>query len=113
MVLVGLEVLLMPEWDNDRKEHTMEPTIVEVEGENHRLHARNFLDSIKNASRDTACTPEIGRQVALYAHMANIAMRSGEEKLVWDDSKRKFSDGKKGNDFITPTYRKPWVFPKL
>ena len=104
---------LVPEWDSEQKEHTMEPMEVEIEGENHRLHARNFLDSIKNNSRDTACPPETGRQVALYAHMANIAVRSGEEKLVWDKGKRKFAEGKKGNEFIEPEYRKPWEFPKI
>ncbi|MEM9327419.1 MAG: Gfo/Idh/MocA family oxidoreductase [Bacteroidota bacterium] len=104
---------LVPEWDNEKQTHTMEPLKMEVEGENHRVHARDFLDCVKSGSRDTACPPAIGRQVALYAHMANIAVRSGEGRLVWDESKNRFSDGKSANAFIEPAYRKPWELPKL
>ncbi len=104
---------LVPEWDNDKKAHTMEPMEVKVEGENHRVHARNFLDCIKSDDRSTACPPAIGRQVALYAHMANIAVRSEEGRLQWDDSKNKFSEGKAANQYIKPEYRKPWELPKV
>jgi predicted dehydrogenase len=100
---------IIPEDDSD----DIERFAFEEGRQNHDLHAKNFIDCIKNNNRDTACTPETGRQVALYAHMANIAVRSGEGKLEWDNQKNRFSNSKKANAYIVPEYRKPWELPKL
>ncbi|MGF1636400.1 MAG: Gfo/Idh/MocA family protein [Cyclobacteriaceae bacterium] len=76
------------------------------------LHVKNFLDCIKTR-KDLNCTIENGRNVALYAHMANIAVRSGEGKLEWDDKKGKFTNNSAANDFLVPEYRKPWKLPRI
>ena len=44
-------------------------------GENHEPHMRNFIECIRSR-KDPACTVENGRLVAVYAHMANIALRT-------------------------------------
>lgn len=79
---------------------------------NHLVHAENFIDCIKSRE-ETACPPKVGRQVALYAHMANIAARTGESKLEWDDVINRFTNSEKANSFIVPEYRNPWSLPKL
>jgi predicted dehydrogenase len=106
----GYEIL--PEWD-DAKQVFKVDKFKSVKGrEDHDVHARNFLDCIKSRAK-TNCTPEIGRQVALYAHMANIAARTGEYKLDWDDAKNRFTNSKEANKYIVPEYRAPWKLPKL
>ena len=80
--------------------------------ENHDLHSRNFIECIKSRE-ETACPPKVGRQVALYTHMANIAARTGDSKLEWDDTNNRFTNSEKANSFVVPEYRKPWSLPKL
>ncbi len=75
-------------------------------------HAKNFLDCIRTREQPN-CPIEAGRNVALYAHMGNIAVRSGAGRLVWDDSKNRFTNHQKANDYIVPEYRKPWELPKV
>lgn len=75
-------------------------------------HAENFIQCIK--TRETPqCPIEAGRNVALYAHMGNIAVRSGANMLIWDEAKNKFTNSAKANEYIKPEYRKPWEFPKV
>ena len=76
----------------------------------HDAHVRNWLDCIKSR-KDPNCTVENGRLVARYAHMANIALRSGG-KVSWDVNRQNFGDNKAANELITPDYRKPWKLPK-
>ena len=76
------------------------------------LHARNFVDCIKDRKK-TVCPPETGRQVALFTHMANIAVRTGEYMLDWDGEKNLFTNSTKANEYIVPAYRKPWKLPSL
>lgn len=106
----GYEIL--PEWDNEKKEFKLEKFTSEKGREDHDVHSRNFLDCIK--SRETTnCPPEVGRQVALFAHIANIAARTGDGMLEWDEEKNKFTNSKAANKLIEPAYRAPWELPKL
>ena len=85
---------------------------IEKEMDKQDDHAENFIQCIK--TRETPkCPIEAGRNVALYAHMGNIAVRSGENMLVWDEAKNKFTNSEKANGYIQPEYRKPWEFPKV
>ena len=80
--------------------------------ESHGEHAKNFIDCIK--SRETpACPPEIGRAAALHVHIANIAGRTGEPVLIWDNSNNRFTNSEAANKLITPVYREPWILPKI
>ena len=80
-------------------------------GENHEAHMKNFIECIKTR-KDPACTIENGRLVALYAHMANIALRT-KSRLEWNEEGKNFGDNSAANSLITPNYRKPWVLPKV
>lgn len=103
---------ILPEWDSDKKEFKLEKSEHTLKKENHDLHTRNFLDCIKSREKPI-CPPEIGRQVALYAHAANIAARTGEYRLDWDKKKNKFTNSVEANKYIVPEYTRPWELPNL
>jgi len=75
-------------------------------------HAKNFIDSIKTGNRQ-ACPPETGRIAALHLHIPNIAARTGESILIWDDASNRFTNSEAANKLITPVYRQPWTLPKF
>lgn len=79
--------------------------------ENHEPHMKNFIECIKTR-KDPACTIENGRLVALYAHMANIALRT-KTRLEWNETNKNFGNNSAANALITPTYRKPWALPRI
>ena len=106
----GWEVI--PEWDNEKKQNKLEPFTSEKYKTNHDTHIRNFVDCIKSRNA-TVCPPEIGCNVALYAHMANIAARTNSYRLEWNATKNKFENSKAANRLIEPEYRKPWKLPKI
>jgi len=88
------------------------PAMPKQEGtDSHEVHMINFLDCIKTR-KDPACTVENGRLVAMYAHMANISLRT-QSQLVWNEADKNFGHNKAANDLITPHYRAPWELPKL
>ena len=100
---------LNPEMENNQ------PKVPAAEEQSERTssedHMKNFLDCVKSRE-DPDCTVENGRLVAQYAHMANIAQRTGS-RLVWDEPGKKFLKNKAANALILPEYRKPWVLPRL
>jgi hypothetical protein len=49
----------------------------------------------------------------MATHIANIAVRSGEGFLLWDDDANKFTNSKKANRYIEPEYRAPWKLPRI
>jgi predicted dehydrogenase len=102
---------IIPEWDTKRDA----PKIPEDSGkgtDSHAKHAANFIDCIKTRNVP-ACPPETGRAAAMATHIANIAVRSGEGQLIWDDDANKFTNSKKANRYIEPEYRAPWKLPRI
>ncbi len=103
---------VFPEYDNASKAFKTEK-VEPVKGQNgHQAHPADFIESIRSGKKP-ACPIEIGRAVAVSAHLANIAARTGSYHLVWDDDKNKISNHRKANDMVKPQYRKPWSFPKV
>jgi predicted dehydrogenase len=80
-----------------------------ADGEAHLKHVQNFIESVKSREKPI-CDIEQGHNVALVAHMGNIAYRTGN-KLTWDTGKGKFNDDQRANDLVRPSYRSPWKFP--
>jgi predicted dehydrogenase len=103
---------LLPEWDNDKKAGKIEPMEKQVQGENHAEHVQNFVQCIRKREQPV-CTPEIGRAVAVAAHSANIAIRSGTGLLHWDDQQGRFSNSDAANAYVVPEYRAPWKLPEV
>lgn len=103
---------VFPEWDDVEKKPKAEAFKLEQKNQAHKLHARNFLDCVKSRNAPV-CTPAIGRAAAIHAHIPNIAARTGERVLKWNDEKNEFTNSAAANKLITPTYRKPWQLPKV
>ncbi|MGL6268536.1 MAG: Gfo/Idh/MocA family protein [Chitinophagaceae bacterium] len=102
---------LFPEWNNDSKKYKVEKMEKQPGTDSHLAHVKNFFECIKNR-KDPVCSVENGRLVALYAHAANIALRTNS-RLVWDDTNNMFENNPAANALILPDYRKPWSLPIL
>ena len=75
-------------------------------------HVRDFIQCVK--SRDTpSCSIEVGRNVALYAHMGNIAARTGAGSVIWDAKRQLFENNKAANELVMPSYRKDWELSSI
>lgn len=106
------KLVLIPEWDDEKKEDMAEAKELKVSNDSSRDHARNFLDCVK--TRDTpSCPPEVGRAAAIHVHVANISARIREPFLVWDDQNNRFTNSERANSYIAPHYRAPWELPKI
>ena len=103
---------VIPEWDGEKKAFKVDEYTSRKYEQGHDDHMQNFIYCIKNR-KTPACPPEMGRNVALYAHMGNMAVRSGEYKLEWDNEKGKFKEGKGANQLIKPEYHNGWGLPKV
>lgn len=100
---------LFPEIDKGQYKVAAQPK--QPGKENHEEHVRNWLECIKSR-KEPNCPIENGRLVAMYAHMGNIALRTNS-RLEWNEASQSFGQNEAANALITPTYRQPWVFPKL
>ncbi len=78
---------------------------------NHQRHAIDFIEAIKTR-RDPICTVEMGRDAAFFAHLGNIAYRTGS-RLVWDAAKNRFDGNPIADDYLKPAYRAPWSWPTI
>ncbi|WP_259014599.1 Gfo/Idh/MocA family protein [Emticicia fluvialis] len=99
--------------EKDGKGFRMEAVpLIEKSDNGLELHARNFVDVMKNGKPEQlACPIHAGATVAINAHMGNVSLRSGD-RIHWDAAKGKF-DNKKANALIKPTYHNGFVFPKV
>jgi predicted dehydrogenase len=103
---------VFPEWDEEAKNNKAEAYIYNEGKESHGEHARNFIESIRSG-KVPACPPEYGRAAALYVHMANIAGRTGEPVLLWNETQNRFTNSESANSLIKPAYRGPWHLPEI
>ncbi len=70
-------------------------------------HTRNFLDCVK--SRATPVSDlQSGHEVATACHLANISLRLGGRKLVWDFDKEQVVGDAEANAMLVRPYRQPW-----
>ena len=104
----GWEIIAESENGTDKMQHLpLQPP----DNAAHEKHVQNFIDCVKSR-KSPICEIEYGHNVALVAHMGNIAYRTGN-KLFWDDGRSRFHDDKKANELLKPAYRSPWKFPDL
>ncbi len=79
--------------------------------DSHEAHVRNWIDCLKTR-KDPNCTIEMARLAAVYTHMGNIALRT-TSRLVWDEGGRTFGGNDAANALLAPSYRRPWVLPRV
>jgi predicted dehydrogenase len=104
------KLTVYPEWDEELKKPLTDEYKFTEGQESHKDHAKNFIESIRTGSPQ-ACPPEKGRIAALHLHIPNIAARTGESMLLWDDKNNRFTNSEAANKLIAPEYRKPWTLP--
>jgi len=112
MIVDRSKIVLTPEFDSDAKKPRTEEFKYTEGKESHSEHVSNFIECIKTRKKP-ACPPEIGRVAALHVHIPNIAARTGEPTLVWNDAESRFTNSEKANELITPVYREPWHLPEF
>ena len=89
-----------------------EPMKVMATPGEHVVHTGNFLDCVRSRRIDQlACPITHGVLCAKYAHLGNIAARTGKV-LHYDDQRHTFHD-KAADQLITRPYRKPWKMYKV
>ena len=106
------KLTVFPEWDNQAKKGRTEEYKYTEGKESHGEHVKNFIDCIKSGNKP-ACPPETARAAAVHVHIPNIAARTGESMLIWDESNKRFTNSEKANALITPVYRQPWTLPVI
>ncbi len=67
---------------------------------------QNFLDCVKSR-KSPLCPLEEGHRSTSFAHLANIALATGE-RLQWDSEREEFTNSEKANNLLHYEYRKPW-----
>ncbi|MEQ8808824.1 MAG: gfo/Idh/MocA family oxidoreductase, partial [Imperialibacter sp.] len=97
--------------ENRNGSPTMEPILFEKGKNYHPEHVRNFLDCIKSRGA-TNCTIDMGRIAGIYAHLGNLSLRGGGP-VSYDETRRQIVNNKAANALVFPSYRKPWVLPKV
>ena len=77
----------------------------------HINHCENFVRAIRYGDALNA-EIEIGHRAALFAHLGNISYWANE-RVVYDEQRRKITNSEKADALITPEYRAPWKFPSI
>jgi predicted dehydrogenase len=75
-----------------------------------KWHFPNFLDCIRTRKQPNG-EVEQGHRSACLEHLANIAYRSGNQRLVFDEKTEAFVGNDEANKFLRPKYRKDYRIP--
>ena len=101
---------VFPERD-DGKPRMEEVKEFRSDHQSHVNHVRNFIECVKTRKRPAADV-EIGHNVAINAHLGNLALRTGR-KMVYNYEANSIQGDQEATRMLTPVYRKPWELPKL
>lgn len=76
-------------------------------------HTKNFIDVMRSRNlKDLNCPIQTGAHIATICQMGNIAFRS-KQKVVWDKSKKMFTDPTLNAKYLTATYHNGYILPKI
>jgi predicted dehydrogenase len=101
---------VLPEWSDEKFRMEAVPQR-KTDGLDHENHVADFIECVRTRRRPAADI-EIGRNAALYAHLGNIAYRTGR-KIKWDAASSQAADDPEANALVRPVYREPWSFPEI
>lgn len=107
---------LFPEIDSNStaqmKKYKVEAMPYQRAGADDRdIHAANFIQCIKTREKPI-CDIEIGANVAINAHLGNIAYRLGR-KVYWDTNTNSFPKDPEAQAMTKRNYRKPYGLPMV
>jgi predicted dehydrogenase len=74
-------------------------------------HVKDFIKCVKNREKPAADI-RIGHNVGIYAHLGNLAYKTGG-RLVYDVGSNTVSGNKAATEMLTPEYRRPWKLPVM
>lgn len=77
-----------------------------------KWHLPNFVDCIRSR-QDPNGIVEQGHLSACLEHLANIAYRTGNQRLVLDPKTETFPDSPEANGLLKPAYRDPYRLPDV
>jgi predicted dehydrogenase len=86
--------------------HARLPESKKGEGESAILHARSFLDGIKNGT-PTTCPVEVGHRSTSTTLLARMALLR-KKYLTWDAKAEQVTNDPEANKLLGYEYRKPW-----
>ena len=102
---IGWEIFPEPERPGGDKRRAAVKRMWENVEEPTRLHALNFVESVRSRKAPNADI-EIGHRSTSVALLGNIAMKTGK-KLHWNAEKEQFSNDSDASAMLTRTLRKP------
>ncbi len=76
-----------------------------------KWHLPNFIECIRTRKQPNGQI-EQGHQSACLEHFANIAYRTGNQRLVFDAKREMFVDNEAANRLLRPSYRKHYRVPE-
>ncbi len=101
---------LLPEIDNGQYLLPAQPPH-RMYGNDLDRHTRNFIECVRSRQQPNAPV-EVGRNVALHAHLGNMAYRSGH-KLVWNEATQTVEGDANANNMVKAHYNSPWQLPTV
>ncbi|GIW86455.1 MAG: oxidoreductase [Isosphaeraceae bacterium] len=75
-------------------------------------HFRDFIDAVLHRG-PTAAPAEVAHRSITIAHLANIALRLGRNRLRWDPRSERILDDPEASAMISRPYRDPFALPRL
>lgn len=81
------------------------------QGDGRGRHAENFIQCVRSRKKPV-CDIGIGINVAINAHLGNIAYRLGRS-VTWDSSARTFPGDAEAVELMKARYREPWKLPAI
>ncbi len=75
-------------------------------------HFRNFTDCVLSRG-PTAAPVEVAHRSITIAHLGNIAMRLGRERLRWDPRTEQIIGDDEASAQLSRPYRDPWKLPTV
>jgi hypothetical protein len=76
-----------------------------------KWHLPNFIDCVRSRNRPNGDI-EQGHYSACLEHFANVAYRSGNQRLVFDAATETFPDNEAANQYLKPHYRGEYRVPE-
>jgi predicted dehydrogenase len=73
-------------------------------------HQDNFIECVRSRRQPNA-PAEQGHYSTLLSHVANISLRVGNKKLIFDAQTETFVGASEANQHLKRHYRAPWVIP--
>jgi len=76
-----------------------------------KFHQKNFIDSIRNGSRPNGDVRQ-GHLSASLVHLADIAYRTGNQLLYFDNRTERFTNSEDANSLLRGSSRAPYAVPE-